>query len=467
MMNNTRLYSLSVLLLITFACGISSAQTAQTGAVAQMPAPAAEEPTVQTGAVAQPPAPTVEEPTLQTGAAAQPPAPVAAEPPSQPTAEPEEEKSLGALTEEPGFDVGARLYAMWMLRDELYQPTNEFRVNLARVKLGWTQWNLVEAVVKVDLDQFIQDAGDTVLLRDLYVRVQPWYWLSLKMGQFKKPFSRIELLSRRRFPLIRRGMANDYITEHLLYGDRDVGLMLEGRLWKRAKLDYAVGIFNGMGMNNQELGFDGHKDIAARLESRPVKWLSVGANVSLKLIETEDLPGFVNQDNFAYVEPREYPQGYTAIDFMAEHEWMTGTAWMAGVDGLVRVGKLQIVVEGTLGENWWFKKYPYVWSAVLMASYKYKLPTKWPLWVEPVVQGEVLTLMPSMDRWRNRMWRVMPGVNLHVGKYVRLMVDGEFLFAQGTESDIDGSRRDGLWPNEWPGAFDDSWRLMVQAAFSI
>jgi hypothetical protein len=90
-----------------------------------------------------------------------------------------------------------------------------------------------------------------------------------------------------------------------------------------------------------------------------------------------------------------------------------------------------------------------------------------PLWLEPAVRGEVLTILTSASEWRTRMWQVAPALNLHIGKHVRLMIDGEFVFAQGTEADLDGSRNDGLWPGEWPGAFSDSRRLMVQLVFEI
>ncbi|MBN1654533.1 MAG: hypothetical protein JXA30_12245 [Deltaproteobacteria bacterium] len=379
----------------------------------------------------------------------------------------DENQYLGALKQEPGLNIGARLYTQWMLRDEPDQPSNEFRINIARFQLTWTQWKLVKAQIELDADQLVEDAGDTALLRDFYVRVQPRYWIGARIGQFKRPFSRVELTSRQTLPFINRGIGNDYITEHLLYGDRDIGLMLEGRLLKQIELDYAIGVFNGMGKNAQEIAPGGSKDIAARLETRPVKWISLGANASFKYLDREDLLGLIDRDNFASVDPREYPNGYSEYDFMAEHEWMAGFAWMTGIDAALRVEKLRIVLEGMLGENWWFERYPKIWSALLTLSYKYKLIKGWPLWVEPVFRAEVLTVLRSMDDWRVRMWQLVPGVNLHLGKHVRLMIEGEFVLTQGNEAMIDGSRKDGLWPNEWPGLFADFNRLIVQLAFSM
>jgi hypothetical protein len=390
-----------------------------------------------------------------------------------------EERALGALDKEPGFKIGARLYGMWMMRDEYLQPANEFRVNMARVSFEWTQWKLIEAVIDLDADQLIANAGDTALLRDMYVRVQPLKWLGAQMGQFKRPFSRIEIMSRRRLPVIDRGIANDYIVEHLMYGGRDIGLMLAGRLWDGIRLDYAVGVFNGMGMNTREIGLDGFKDVAARLDLKPAKWLSLGFSGSFKFIEDRDLEHFIDLDDiaaqdFETLDPNDYPEyvdpddpEVTLTGFKKEHEWMTGMSWMAGMDLSLKFGKFSIAADGMVGENWWFEKYPYVWATSLMVSYKKKLVKGWPLWIEPVVMGEVLTLLTDWSEWRNRMWQVAPGVNLHIGKYVRLMIDGEFTFVEGVESDIDGARWEKLWPNEWPGDWTDSKRLLVQLAFSI
>jgi hypothetical protein len=377
------------------------------------------------------------------------------------------EDALGALDKEPGFEVGARLGAEWRLQDGAARPRNEFKVSAARLEIGWTQWKLVEASVSIEARHLVDGEGDFSILRDLFVRVQPLYWLGLRMGQFKKPFSRIELMGRGKLPLVDRGMANDYLTEHLMYGDRDIGAMLEGRLVKSIKLDYSIGVFNGMGENAAEISSAGTKDVAARLEAKPARWLSIGVNGSLKIIDEDDLPGFVDRDNFAAVDLEEYPAGYTDADFIREHGWMAGPRWMSGADFALKLGKFRAIAEGMFGEDWWFEKYPYAWSAALTVSYRIRLHHAWPLWLEPAARGEALSLLTDGGEWRTRMWQVAPGISLDIGKHVRLMIDGELTFTEGSESDIDGSRREGLWPNEWPGAFADSKRLLVQLVFSI
>jgi len=379
----------------------------------------------------------------------------------------DDDAGLGALEEEPGLEIDARLAALWSLGDAAEEPRNEFLVNAARLQLTWTQWHLVEASVDLEAKHLLDGSGAFSILRDLYVLVQPLPWLGVRMGQFKKPFSRIALTSRRRLPLIARGAGNDFLVEHLTYGDRDIGLALEGRLVESIELDYSLGVFNGMGPNTAEIAVAGSKDVAARLEAAPARWLSVGASGSLKLVDAGDLPGFADRSSFALVDAEEYPAGYTDGDFVSEHGWMAGAAWAAGADLGLKLGKARVVAEGLYAENWWFERYPHALSGLLMVSYRVRLGEGVPLWLEPVVKGEVIGLLRSSGEWRVRLWQLTPAVNLLIGKHVRLMIDGELIFTEGTEADIDGSRRDGLWPNEWPGEFRDSRRLMVQLSFEV
>lgn len=365
----------------------------------------------------------------------------------------------GALRTEPGLEVGARLFLMWAMQVEDDEPLHDFSVNMARIKFTWSQWKLIEAVLKLDVDHLIEDAPRAAVARDVYVRVMPWSWLGLRIGQFKKPFSRLELMSRGRLPFVDRGVSNDWVVEELGYGDRDIGLQLEGRIWKKIKLDYMLGVFNGAGMNAREMDINGHKDFVLRLEARPKKWLSVGVNASLKFIEPGDLPRFI--------DPIDLPDGYSLDDFKDDHAWMTGLAWMTGADALVRIGKVRILVENQFGESWWFRSADsrYSWAMVLQLSYKWRLFEDWEVYLEPVLRGEMLSLLPKAGQKSARLWQVVPGINLHLGDHVRLMIDGEFLITQGSEPDE--STNDGLWPGEWPGPWRNTSRLLIQVAFGI
>ncbi len=365
----------------------------------------------------------------------------------------------GAIEEDPGLKIGARLYLMWALQYEDDEPLHAFSVNMARVKLTWSQWKLVEAVLKLDVDHLIMDASTAAIVRDVYVRIQPFAWLGLRIGQFKKPFSKVELTSRAKLPFINRGISNDWIAEELGYGDRDLGLQLEGRIWKKIKLDYMIGVFNGAGMNVREMDINGQKDLVFRLEARPVKWLSLGVDASLKIIGRDDLPRFIDEENF--------PDGYTMDDFKDEHGWMTGVPWMTGVDVMLRIHKMRILVENLFGESWWFRTadYRYTWSLALMLSYEWRLVEDWKISLEPALKAEMLTLLPRAGEWSARMWQIVPGMNLHLGKFVRVMINGEFVITE--DSEPDESTGDGLWPGEWPGPWKNESRLLVQVAFSI
>ena len=64
------------------------------------------------------------------------------------------------------------------------------------------------------------------------------------------------------------------------------------------------------------------------------------------------------------------------------------------------------------------------------------------------------------------MVELSPGINLHLGKNLRLMVHGRFLLTEGGESAIDEAPYKGFWPGEWPGTFADSKSVFFQLAYA-
>ncbi len=399
------------------------------------------------------------------------------EPASEPAAAPEPEAPPGseAVADTPadaaedrgiadeGLELDARLYVLWRLTDESDDPTNEFLSNSMRVQAAWRPTEWVEAVLELEAEQLVQAGTADGLLRDAYVALTAFPWLEALAGQFKRPFSRIELLPRSRLTTIDRGLVNRWVVRRLGYGDRDVGVAFGGRLWDDARLDYAMGVFNGNGAGLLEGGADGFKDFSARLDARPVRWLSLGLSFSLDTLEDGDLPYLVDPAIFAGVDPVEYPDGYTEADFRAEHSWMVGTSWMSGADVVVRVAGLRLLVEAVFGENWWFEGRPLTAGVTLLASYEIDLSDEWGIRLEPVFRGELV--IPRIAFPDVRMWRAVVGMNLKLGDYVRLMVDGEFTRVEGAEPDE--VARDGLWPAEWPGGWEDTNCLLVQLALDV
>ena len=303
------------------------------------------------------------------------------------------------------FDVGGKVYVLWAVSDLETEPANEFSFSRARVRFRWIREKILEAKIQVEFSGVSEGMAVTDILRDAYLAVgDPKNWHArITAGQMKRPFSRIELRSMRRLPTVRRGVSNAWMVRDLGFGNRDLGIKIDGTAGKDEWFGYAVGAYNGPGRNEDERGLDGSKDIAARLEFRPAEWVEIGVNTSLRTFdrgEGADLPRFT---------------------------------WMAGGDVVFRGGKyVRITAEGLVGEAWLLPDRPLTWSGLLMVSSKaIKLPF-WRARLEPLVKGE-LTVRDDRDM-DTGIWMLATGVNLHLLDRFRLMVQGEFIWPGDDEA---------------------------------
>jgi len=345
----------------------------------------------------------------------------------------------------PEVRIGANLHAMWMWTDRTADPTdyaqlrpdpdNAFVLNMARLEALFSQGSGLSAKLQGDFDQLMGKGKSRALLRDAWVRFRPWSFLELKMGQFKRPFSRWELRSMGKLETINRGPSNAWLIEALGYGDRDLGAQLGGQVGESDfGLQYALGIFNGTGRNGPETDPDGSKDLVARVAGNPARWLSLGLNGSLKLFDPQ-------------------PESYAPE-----------RGWAAGADARLELGGLRVLAEGLLGENHNqclyteapevcrflpdYSTVPYSWSAAMMVSYNIPIYRKWRMRLQPVVKAEYLV----PDHEASDFWiaTVTPGLNLRVGRYLRFMAHGEFTIPGEATPDY-------LWLSEN--------RFMFQVAF--
>ena len=331
----------------------------------------------------------------------------------------EEEGKKHKLDKKAKLRVGARIHTLWTNTNEAESPENAFGIDMARVKFDWRQGKLVRGVLQLDVDQLQKSASKTAVLRDAYVKVAPMQYLQFRMGQFKRPFSRVELRSRGRLETIHRGVSNAWLIEELEYGERDLGFQVEGRLGENDLVEFAAGVFNGSGKNTVEEDPDGSKDFVGRVELRPLDLLSLGINGSYKQL---------------------------APPASTHHSWPE-SAWAAGGDFRIKAGDFRILGEGLFGQNHLHSSTEYVidkglfpdfynesvadtWSGLLMLTYKHKVSEKWRLAVQPVVKAEYLVPDDSlgdglvMDAC---VWAFTPGVNLFIGRHVRVMFNGEIV----------------------------------------
>lgn len=368
--------------------------------------------------------------------------------------EQKEPKFFRKLKEESKTEIKTRLFGYYMFTDR-EGVQNQFVLDTARLNFIAKQGRFLEAVLKYDFSNTVNghDVEDGV--RDAYVRVEPVRAFGVQMGQFKKPFGGLELTSRGKLPSITRGEANDYV-EFLHYGGRDVGAMISGRLIKKIDLNYYAGIFNGDGPGNPDL-VTPSLDYAFRLESEPLKWLEVGVAASAHAIRKEEIAE-VDKD-FTPGTPEDYA-------------WISGRHWMGELDIKFDVGNFEAIIETTLGQNWWFKESPYLWSLAAVLNYKFPL-FGGAMAIEPVLFAEMLDIEDENWAWRVRLMQLAPGLNVHFGDNVRLMIHGQLAKTIGKESDFYDSELDDViietdldWPGGWPGEFTGYKNLFIQLAFA-
>ena len=96
---------------------------------------------------------------------------------------------------------------------------------------------------------------------------------NLVFGQFKVPFSLENLTSSTALDTINRTRTVEKLCpgRDIRSSGRDIGLAVKGRF---KNLEYALGIFNGSGINHQDS--NENKDISARIVFSPLEFLSLG-----------------------------------------------------------------------------------------------------------------------------------------------------------------------------------------------
>ena len=338
--------------------------------------------------------------------------------------------------QEPGFTIGGRIHGLWEVTDLADKPANEFSIGMARLTVRWSYSKLLEAKLQGEFSKLFKSSSPRSLLRDAWVRIAPVKWLRFKLGQFKRPFSSLELRSRGQLAVIRRGDANGFLVEDLGFGDRDLGLGIDGRFGKRKRgFSYSLALVNGTGKNLSETDLNGSKDVVARIVGKPAKWLSMGAGASIKFFDK------------------------------ASVEYYPGWAWMAGADLQIKKQGFRLLAEGLVGDNYDRCSYasdpnscrelnqdpaiPRTWSLVLLTSYKANLSKRMNLKLQPVLKGELWT--PDHKLVDGKIMAMTVGLNLFVTRYARVMVHGEFIVPQKNV------------PSQWPREN----RMLVQMAFDI
>jgi hypothetical protein len=208
------------------------------------------------------------------------------------------------------------------------------------------------------------------------------------VGQFKKPFSLLRTQSRADLPFVFRGMVVDRLIDDLGYGGRDVGVAVSGRVGDALHMSYSAGVFNGSGANDLESDPNSSKDLAWRMELGYKKLGTFGLELS-------------HQSS----DPQTHP---------------TSGGTLYGADLSLKLGNLRPMVEGHIGQDPGLSTLPLTAGVIGAATYRIPLRGKWA--IEPLVGREMY--VPDTRR-SLYYFREFLGLNLHVSKRLRLMLDAE------------------------------------------
>ncbi|CAN5892746.1 hypothetical protein BH20GEM1_BH20GEM1_06150 [soil metagenome] len=280
------------------------------------------------------------------------------------------------------------------------EPSSEWLMRRARLGLrGW-----IAGWIRGDLEGDF-GRGDA-RLTDGYVTLAFAPELTLRVGQYKKPFNAHELVSSRQLLVAERdgaprgtsGPTPDGLVDDLGYSNRDIGIEWDG---KRGRLGWAAGFWNGSGDNEEEE--DDGKQIAGRLNVEVVPgWTVSGAWTGKRISEPPDAEDATWYDaaelavtGGEYAEP-----GWKALG-----QLMAGDNWDPDQSGGDDVSFL--AVQGIVGYHVPLFTTPYL------------------IGVEPIAR--IGWTDPDTDADDDRSVLATPGVNLYFRKHVKTQIQADFL----------------------------------------
>jgi hypothetical protein len=282
-------------------------------------------------------------------------------------------------------------------------------------------------------------------LKNAYAQLQPWKWLEVSAGVFKRTYSLLELLPIADFELSEEGPTDEFIKD-LGYAGRDVGGMIRvSPLSKKRHLGLWLGAFAG----DPEEGYDATigKLLTARAESRPFPFVRLGADMAWR---TGDSVGH-----------EKFPD-YLTETLVLE----SGRAYSADVT--VSMAGFELRLEGLMGDRTdfqWRKNATDFVAAWTVATYRFPLGAAV---VMPAVRAEWL----DVDRQRAGGGRffLTAAINLDINANLRLLIDASRYDVQsGAES-----LRDRPWPMPVSGPdYEvrvkdvDWWQVIAQLQLKI
>jgi hypothetical protein len=287
-----------------------------------------------------------------------------------------------AQADAPALRLRGRLFVRWGATDERDGWASRFSLARARADARWK----VGKRLRLGLEF---EASDGFEIRDVYARFQPWRWLRLTAGHFKKPFSRLALDGLGDLAFVERGLLDRFGVRRSRYGGfgaRDFGAMVTTRFKGLARLRVDLGAFSGgrvlEGRDEQ------HDDVVERIQLRPFKGARVAVNACHKRYELAE-----------------------------EARW----AHRVGADARWRLGANSLQIEGAYGDNVDAGPGHMLWGVHLMERFEIALPHG--LRLEPALMLELFDPDDEVDG--GRAYRLAGALNLYYGEALRLSLFGD------------------------------------------
>jgi hypothetical protein len=280
------------------------------------------------------------------------------------------------------------------------EPSSEWLMRRARLMLrGW-----IAGWIRGDLEG---DFGrGSARLTDGYVTLGFASVLTIRAGQYKKPFNAHELVSSRELLVAERdgaprgtgGPTPDGLVDDLGYSNRDIGIEWDG---KSGRLGWAAGFWNGSGDNEPEE--DDGKQIAGRLNVEVVPgWRVSGAWTGMRISEPPDADDATWYDA---VELAVTGGEYAEPGWKALGQLMAGDNWDPDLDGSDETSFLAL--QGIVGYHVPLFTTPYL------------------IGLEPVLR--LGWTDPDTDADDDQALLATPGVNLYFHEHVKTQIQADFL----------------------------------------
>ena len=283
--------------------------------------------------------------------------------------------------EEKKFRIRGKLQTRWELdrASDTGKWADAFTVPHARLDGRWEPLDWLELNLELDFT-------DGVEAKDMYARIKVDPLFKITTGQFKKPFSRLQLTSPWDLVIPERGLLDEYAvdkTNHGGFGGRDIGLMFSGVYKGPVKLEYYLGAFNNV-LDKKEY----HRDIVGRVETHLLPGLAMGLNSSFKFYD--DSGSFKN-------------------------------AYLLGADLKYKIENFVVQMEGAYGDNV-DKADTLLAGAHCITYYNIKLNDS--LTLIPAFMFEVFD--PAIQVQNDMAFRLAGAMNLDINEIVRVIfsIDG-------------------------------------------